>query len=469
MVNEYHPLHNLQDADTKELKNFTTNKLKVKLENPLNIQCQPSYDGSVNLLLNDDYNPPRIINSGFTKIENDCYRRITRNQLEQTNVYKEDELDAATRLCKIANTFVKFDLEEVGKQGQLKGGNYTFYLRYMDDDKNKTSVLAESGQIPIFHGTYMDISTISGTVLDERTDHSITLKISNVDTTFSKVILSYSREYCTANGMRMTEAQDVVTEYDITGDEMFITITGYEDTLPTTLEQLNVVYDKVNHVKTQAQVQNMLFFGNVDKDVADAKDLQAISYHIKATCEQGTSIGYVDSKYTKLPGDDVTQVEYYNPKNVYYKLGYWPDEMYRMGIVYVLNNDSLTEAYSLRGCDFNEVGKTSNLPDDDSLYVANSQTLNYLPVDKFLANHSLDNTYGVFRTPKCSIINNKSVNPLYFKFTLSAEVQAELAKRGVKGYFFVRQKRLATTLCQGFTMGINKVCHIPMPYFESTY
>lgn len=143
--------------------------------------------------------------------------------------------------------------------------------------------------------------------------------------------------------------------------------------------------------------------------------------------------------------------------------------MYRMGIVYVLNNDSLTEAYSLRGCDFNEADKRSNLPDDDSLYVANSQTLNYLPVDKFLANHSLDNTYGVFRTPKCSIINNKEVNPLYFKFTLSTEVQAALAKRGVKGYFFVRQKRLATTLCQGFTMGINKVCHIPMPYFEGTY
>ena len=49
-----------------ELVDFTTPDLNFDLNHPVDIEVQESYDGSVNLILNDDLNNPRIINSRFT-------------------------------------------------------------------------------------------------------------------------------------------------------------------------------------------------------------------------------------------------------------------------------------------------------------------------------------------------------------------------------------------------------------------
>lgn len=63
---EYNALRNLKDV-SGSIKNFTIDNTKsgfnINLENPIDIECQPSYDGTVNLIINDDINPPRIINS----------------------------------------------------------------------------------------------------------------------------------------------------------------------------------------------------------------------------------------------------------------------------------------------------------------------------------------------------------------------------------------------------------------------
>ena len=75
-------MKNLVEIDNA-IVDFNTEELSIDLNNPLNIECQPSYDGTVNLIINDDKNPPRIINSRFTKIEDGRYRIINRNQKQQ--------------------------------------------------------------------------------------------------------------------------------------------------------------------------------------------------------------------------------------------------------------------------------------------------------------------------------------------------------------------------------------------------
>ena len=45
------------------------------------------------------------------------------------------------------------DLVKIGYYGQLKGGNYTFYIKFADNDYNKTDVVGESGIVSIFKGT----------------------------------------------------------------------------------------------------------------------------------------------------------------------------------------------------------------------------------------------------------------------------------------------------------------------------
>jgi hypothetical protein len=70
----YQALQNLQ-LDDKTIGDFNViKKLNLSVNNPINIECQPSYDGTVNLILTDDLNPPRIINTRFSKIENNRYR-----------------------------------------------------------------------------------------------------------------------------------------------------------------------------------------------------------------------------------------------------------------------------------------------------------------------------------------------------------------------------------------------------------
>lgn len=287
----YAPLKNLVEEDNS-IVDFNTEELSIDLNNPLNIECQPSYDGTVNLIINDDKNPPRIINSRFTKIEDGRYRIINRNQRQQTNLYKRGKIDQQTRLFRNVNNIPRFDLIDIHRFGQLKGGNYTFYAKFADNDYNKTDIVAESGQISIFHGDEMKISSISGTLQDERTDKSIVLNLTNVDQSFSSVYLYYTREYSDTNGFRLTETVSILKPYQIKGDVLQITITGFEQEQLISDSELNIQYNYVNNVKTQTQVQNMLFFGNVDTNIANNKELQNLSYFIEVSLNKSSeSIG----------------------------------------------------------------------------------------------------------------------------------------------------------------------------------
>ena len=463
----YSALRNLIKEDNS-ISEFNTDELSIDLNNPLNIECQPSYDGTVNLIINDDKNPPRIINSRFTKLEDNKFKIINRNQIQQTNLYKEGLLDMQTRLFRTSSTIPKLSFVDLNYFGHLKGGNYTFYIKLADSDENKTDIVCESGQIPVFKGNLFNINSISGTLSNEFTDKSIKLLLTNIDTSFSKIYVYYSREFSDLNGVRQTETKLIKEPYNVKSDSQEILINGYEELADSTEEQLNIKYNLITNAKTQAQNQNMLFFGNVEQENLDIKNLQNISYFFKVSLKQkDKSIGWINPSSYKSDNYSVTSLEYYDPKNVYYNLGYWPGELYRLGVVYIMNDDSLSPVFNLRGCEFTEVNtEQSNI---QSEYTTKGK-INYLERDTFINNSSrYDNTFGVFKNPdesKCPILDysSRQVKPWYYKITIDKELKNELKKYGVKGYFFVRQKRIPITLCQGISVGIDKESGIPMLY-----
>lgn len=465
--NVYSPLRNLVDVDNSVV-DFNTDELSIDLNNPLNIECQPSYDGTVNLIINDDKNPPRIINSRFTKIEDGRYRIINRNQKQQTNLYKRHKIDQQTRLFRNINSIPRFDLVGVSEFGQLKGGNYTFYIKLADNDYNKTDIVAESGQVSIFHGDWNKLASVSGTLQDERTNKSIILNLTNLDTSFSCVYLYYTREFSDTNGFRMSETVSLLKPYTIKGENLIITITGFEEEQLIDPSELNITYNYVNNVKTQAQVQNMLFFGNVDTDVPNTKELQNISYFIDVSLQQSKqSIGWIDEVYAVDVKNNLTQAEYYNPQNIYYKVGYWPDEIYRLGVVYIMNDDSLSPVYNLRGCEFKKLDE-SNLHGPFTTLKNDDGEINYIDRDEFIFNGQyLDNTLGVFKNPaitqewKVQDYKNKTTNPWYYKISFPKAVIEELKHLKIKGAFIVRQKRIPTIIGQGLSIGIDSTSHIP--------
>jgi hypothetical protein len=318
LQNTYGALRNIIDKNGK-IKNFCTSSIKYDLQSSTSILCQYSYDDSINLILNNGLEKPRIINSRFAKLKDNTFEVIDRNQTNSTNLYNEQYIDSQTDLFLRSNSFPKFSLVDIDLGGNLMGGNYTFYIKYADEDGNLSDIVGESGIVSIFHGN--SITTSNGTLLDERTNKLIILKVENLNTAFSKFALFCTRDTSDLNGILVTKCYQFEQFYDIVNPEMNLIITGHEVLLDMPLDILNITYNYYTTAKTQACTQNMLFLGNVTNASVNNSELQQLSYNIKCSVEQKEdSIGYVNGDYS-------TQIyyanaEYYDPINIYYYLGY---------------------------------------------------------------------------------------------------------------------------------------------------
>lgn len=486
---KYRPFYNLirviDDIDT--IVPFSSDYINgYDLKHPVSIEIQPSYDGSVNVILTDDKNPPRLINSGFAVTKSGKGKFVKHNQNVKTNYYEEEKLDSLTRLVNISPVFTTIDLgtisydEEKAKMqeahehgeevdfnsiktdgvqhgGQLKGGNYTFYFKFGDEDGNQTDIVCESGIVSIFKGALDSPKTISGAYNNEQTDKLIKLRLNNVDTNYSRIYVSYTREYCDLNGYRLVECKELVDPFKIDSSEEIITISGVEKTNDISIEDLNIYYHTITSAKTECQQQNMLFLGNVTHEEPNTQLLQNYSYEIEVSVSQSENIGAINPLDYSASGG----TEYYDPYNIYYKLGYWPEELYRFGIVYIKSDGSLTQVFNVKGCKFRDpIGSNwdSNRKEphknnywdksDNGIFIKETECL--------------DNLYGIFQTPKVNVLNTGEIRPLYFSFKLTDELVENFEKLGIIGYFIVRQKRLPITICQGLGIGVDKNAYIPM-------
>lgn len=121
----------------------------------------------------------------------------------------------------------------------------------------------------------------------------------------------------------------------------------------------------IESAKTAAQCQNMLFMGNINKVDIPYEELTDLSLRVYPIPVAVDTVGGLTPSYD----DSTNQFEYYNVNNIYNKLGYWNDEIYRLGIVYILPDYSLSPVFNIRGRDELEV--TTNPSNQD---VINSYT-----------------------------------------------------------------------------------------------
>ena len=163
---EYNPFNNLRDS-TGKIDDFKTDLLNFDLEHPVSIECQQSYDGSVNLILNDGINPTRLINNRFTVKQNNTYEVIDRTGNSDTNLYDKDQFDLDTSLFKKINTIPEVEFLGLTVGGNLLVGNYNFYFKYADADGNETDFIAESGNVICHIGSINDPNSIRSGIENE--------------------------------------------------------------------------------------------------------------------------------------------------------------------------------------------------------------------------------------------------------------------------------------------------------------
>ena len=452
LINKYSPIKVVGDNNFPQ--DFRTKDIELEDSN-IEILLQNSYDDSVNMLINDGVHDIRIINSGFAKIGN-TVRQTVHNGVDPTNRYDESYMDSETKLFIYPRIYPTIDLQNVSTGGQLKCGNYVFYLKYIDDDGNTTDFICESGIISIFNGDHTNISSIHGGLLDERTDKQIELSISNVDPKFTKLELWVSRTTSDMNGVSV----DYVYKYTepiiikLTDGKFNFSINGLEEFVEVSNVDLNIQTNFYSSAKSITSTQNTLFIGNISTTVEyDVLKLSEISKSITTTCVQNDSVGFVQDTYKDISGVK-TPGEYYNPINIYYKLGYWPNELYRFGVVYIFKNGERSQVFSLKGGIVDQQLTSTNKQNEWGVSTTTD----------------LMSEYGIFQTPDATIINygtkmhTSNVKPLAFKFQLNRNLINELENLGVTAYYFVRQPRIPNVIAQGLSIGVNRYHGFPMPF-----
>ena len=495
LIYKYQPFHNFCESknDTSLLENFTTNQLNFDLLHPVSIEVQPSYDGSVNLILTDDKNPPRLINSRFAVLENGKWE-IPKRHNNNDNIYSKDEFELQTSLIKRTDEFPIVKYEGLLNTGNLKVGNYTLYFKYADYDGNETDYIAWSGLISVFKGIDGDPFSIDGGVEDMNANKSIQITLSNLDTAYKFIRVYFTRSSSAIDSDRITLAYSIDKNFEYTDNECKIIITGDETINTIPLSEINTQYFVSNTAKTQAQCQNILFLGNDTTTEVDYDTLTNLSLYIypEGVREESESrIGwinpanYIDGSSGLNANDNQYPNEYYNTKNIYYNVGYWNEEFYRLGIVYILNDNTKTSVFNILGgilyfdqTDESQgnIGKIQGLNDisllNDLQYSdACKKTLLPPALESQGNTNSLDYFDETTYLNKRGVIHfndtNEDKSYIYsIRITIPDRVKTKLEDLGIKGYFIVRQKRIPTIMCQGYTLPWDKEAKIPIVTYQ---
>ena len=470
-----------------ELVDFVTDELKFDLKHPVNIVPQYSYDGSVNLIINDGINTPKLINSRFSATGKNTYEIIDRKGNNDTNIYDQgDQFEIDTSLYKRVISIPKLSYEGTSSGGNLKVGNYHFYIKLSDADGNETDFVAESGLVSVFIGFGNPDSLTTG-VKNQNIFKTVNLYMSNIDSAYDYLYVYYSR-YTAEQG------ENFNTEY-IKIDKKFvvsnqgtcnISINGYEPTIPITAADINDTFEIVDAAKAQVSCQNMLFLGNVHKPEIPYKELSDLSLHFLPYLKNKD----YECKFDQNYNINTSSLGYWDSQYIYNYVGYWNNEFYRLGVVYILPNGELTPVFNIRGCsnvvEYKEPKKKvekeettnrenldkkedySSLYTDIPLYINNERNyINYSETDyQLVANKVRDkdlkstaineNIKGVIRFQ-----SDKDADTIHsLDIRINDEAMQEL-KKYVKGFFFVRQTRIPTILAQGITLGLDQNSYTP--------
>lgn len=444
-----------------ELVDFITDELSFDLAHPVTMIPQYSYDGSVNLILTDGKNQPKIINSRFSALGKDTYEIVDRSGSNDTNIYDQgDQFEVDTSLYKIVKRIPKLKLVDINSGGNLKCGNYHFYFKLADADGNETDFIAESGLVSIFIGEHYPQSVYTGN-RDENSVKQVIFKLSNVDPAYSYVHVYYSRYSAEDGENRVIHYKQINKDYTVDHfQESTILITGFEQTYDVTKEDINLFYNIIDSAKAATTAKSMLFLGNVHKPALPCEKLKDLSLRF---------LPYLKDKKYELSMDQEYVISsksrgYYDPLYIYDNVGYWNKELYRLGIVYIMSNGQLSRVFNIRGrtqlAVFNE-GSEDYYIDHQYTNFEIGEEVKYNESTGLImskgTNTANENVKGVIQ-----LNSEDDTNVVHaLEIRVSNEVINELKKLGVQGYFFVRQNRIPLILAQGITIGIDKVGRVP--------
>lgn len=442
-----------------QLTNFETNELHFSLKNPVNILPQYSYDDSVNLIINDGLNPPRIINSRFSATERNKYQVCNRKGNNDTNIYDEGiQFDIDTSLYKKITTIPRLTFGGIEYGGNMSIGNYHFYFKYVDEDGNESDFFLESGLVSIFIGNTPN-SIYSG-FRNENSHKQVKFLLQNLDQGYEKIRIYYTKSMSDIYQNATVSAFIIDQNYYISkSDITVLTINGYEPVVEVSVEEINTKYQIYGAVETQAAAQNILFLGNLSRPKIPYRDLADCALRFLPYQDSTLMYPSINVNYS-----NETRGTYWDPSFIYNYTGYWDDEIYRLGVVFIQSDNTLTDVFNIRG---GELPSTENagyaqisMFDQQGLrkYIKYDEETNLIIQEEGNSTILHENAKGVvkFQTTKGNAIHGIQIR-------IKQEVLDYLYNTlNIKGFFIVRQKRIPTTLGQAYIIGVDKESKTPV-------
>lgn len=459
----------LKQAGT--LVDLDTPLLQFNIHNSVQVECQTSFDGSTNVIFTDNMNTPRLINSRFTPLEGNRYTIVDRYGNNDTNIYDENSFDIESRLFSTYRGFPTIELEDIVDGGSMLCGSYVFYFRFCNADGDETDIVAQTPNIQLTKGTSGLPQTMQSGYQNENTFKMVRLRINDTLNNYDYITISYSRITSDEFGSPLREIWKIDKKFPMTSKS--IVITGNEDKDPLTEDDINERMMIIRSAKTSCQFQNMLFFGNIGRSKIYYNELTNLSLRLLPTPVYKSSkeeIGELDEMYY---AEDETKAMYFNTMNAYEKTGYFPNEIYRFGIVYVLHDGTYTFAFPIRGGfgvkeDADDINSDNHysyqIKDGVKSYDIFEEDIDINEESYMLnnANVLFENSRGVCRFAMPTEWDDSKGMPLMsIRIKFRKEWLDEVHKYA-KGFMIVRQKRKPLTLCQGLSIGVDSESGIPM-------
>jgi hypothetical protein len=159
----------------------------------------------------------------------------------------------------------------------------------------------------------------------------------------------YTRYSADVDGNMVVQAVRIDKNFIINSSGVCtIVFSGEENETEVTLEDINSSFDVIQTAQTQCTASNRLFMANIHKSKIEYDILSKLSL---CFCP------YKNEEEYPLINDGMTETYeiransdgYYSTNYIYDKTGYWPGELYRIGIVYILKDGSLSPVFNIRG------------------------------------------------------------------------------------------------------------------------
>lgn len=460
----YRPLSNY-GGDSGEFSQLNgpmrSSLFKFKEDTQMDIELQPDYDGTVNIIFTDGVNPIRIINSGFTVLSGGQYSLIKR-QGRETNYYNKQNFEDLLQLIARSNKILKVGFRGVHSGGRVKGGSYTYYFSYTTTDGARTEIQNVSRMVSVFKGT--TAASTEGTQGDgEDSGKNVVFELSDLDQSYSFVEASFVFNH--GNDERSKRAYRIEKLYPIKGNTLRFVHSGMEPVQEIDLAEVSQIFTPIETAGCISQQNGHLIAADIKEKAFDVESLRKFSKlislgHKEAELDligneqdMGRTFREGMEQESLKSGTGGWNGGYYNPRNIYERLGYFGGEAYPFGICFIFPGNWVSPPFPLVGGDnlSNNILATLDAAQDPNGSLQKTlATSEFDPVTKA-------NSKGVYRFPNRNAagvgeilkLGKITINGVTFKIPLWDSPEFAAVRKNTIGCFFVRGDRNKDLITQG--------------------